>query len=547
MALNFNQMQTARPTLQHGAVAASRVPFIAANDTQALAQAAAQLGFTSIGQDQFQHVDGSWLAMVNGRLERGHQNTLFRGVPQDLTQLPVLPVGQQVAAQKIPPVASPSLLADLTRAGFTETVKSFFASPDGSWVAILPDRGVIRGLQQSQLDPTDLAAPAAGGPTRAQQGGAADGGASAAAPVSPDDVLRAPYVARAARFEDGFLACASVPFLNPGSVASDRATLAQHGFTEEAPGFFVHPDSSFISYTSQGRIERGVDKTLFQRVPQSPQRLGTTPPPRNGYVLAVADSALQKLTFADVRKSDQALLDAGFTKKAPNFYAHADGSFFAFTATKTFTGQASQLFASPPPSFDSMPRQASRPEHGFYAIVKTGALTGAEPNLGQILGGHGFSATVPGRLYEHQDGSFVVVDKGALHRGHGGTLFSDVPQPPAPGTYQVYTRKPAGSWAQWQSQFAIAKCPLFNGQFTSAQAQKILHHLGFHEASPGEWAHPDGSALTLRGDPPYFHASRFQQWDFSQFPYQAGNDGRTLSSVTQRWQAWVQGGGSPPF
>lgn len=546
MSLNLTQMRERRPSLRHGAVAASRLPFVPANDAAALARAAQQLGFQSVGPNQYQHQDGSWLALVGNRLERGHQTTQFRGVPVDITQLPVLPRGQAVAAQQVAPTATPTLRADLTRLGFTETVTNFFAAADGSWVALMPDQSVLRGLQQSLLHPADV--PPATARARTAQPAQAPPAAPAAPSASADDVLRAPYTARAPRFEDGFLACAQVPFLNAGSAGADRQTLQGLGFTEKAPGFFVHPgDNSWIAYTSAGRIERGVDHSLFQRVPQSPARLGASPPPAHAFVFAIADPKLAALTQKDVASSDQPLLDAGFTKKAAHYYVHVDGSFIAFSPSAVHTGNGNQIFSSSPPPFDALPRQPSRPEHGFAAIVKTVQLTGQEPNLGQILGGFGFQASLPGRFYEHADGSFVVLHGGALHRGHGGAVFSDVPQPPPPGVYQAYARKPGGSWSQWQKQFAIAKLPLFSGQFSAAQAAKILQHLGFLDSGRGVWTHPDGSQLTLSGNPPYFQASRFQKWNFSQFPYQNVSDGTALMALTGLWERWVTRGGSPPF
>src|SRR5688572_18205775 len=135
MTINLQQMSLQRPTLQHGAVAAARVPFVQANDTAGLTRAAQALGFQATGvPGEFTHPDGSWVAMQNGRLERGHGTTHFRGVPQDLTQLPVLPRGQTTAAAQVPATNGPTVTSSLTRLGFAETVKNFFTHPDGGWV-----------------------------------------------------------------------------------------------------------------------------------------------------------------------------------------------------------------------------------------------------------------------------------------------------------------------------------------------------------------------------------------------------------------------------
>lgn len=508
MAINLQNMSLQRPALQHGAVAAARVPFVAQNDTAALARAAQALGFQPSqaavpGAAEFTHPDGSWVLMQNGRLERGFQQTHFRGMPQDLTALPMLPRGQNVAAAQIAPTYAANMPSTLTRAGFAESSKNFFAHPDGSWVAVLADQQVVRGFGQSQLDPADVPRPARpprGQPAAGGQAGAAQAGGAASTQqggMVVDDVLR--YPQRAAQFEDGFLATAQLGFLQPNNLANDRRTFLQQGFVEKTPGYFEHPDTSWVAYASNGRIERGVGQTMFQRVPVSPARAGTQPPPASAFALAVADSKLQSLTLQGVQQDDKALTDAGFTKKGPNFYQHRDGSFLAFTGNQIYTGHNNVIFSSPPQAIDQMPQVKSAPEHGWYAVAKTGDLTAQTASLGQKLGGLGFTATVPGKMWEHSDGSFVVVHNNALFRGVAGQIFSDVPKPPPPGSGGPDRSRPPlpdrSSWAWWQQNTALGRLPIMS---SPSQAQQQCPALGF-SLHGQEWWHPDGSWVSVAG------------------------------------------------
>lgn len=496
MTINLQQMTLTRPALQHGATAAARVPFVQANDTAGLANAAQALGFQATGvPGEFTHPDGSWVAMQNGRLERGHGTTHFRGVPQDLTQLPLLPRGQQNAAVQIPAQWSANIAGTLTQGGFSETSKNFFAHPDGSWVAVLPDQRLVRGVGQNQLDPADAAA----APARARRGQAAQP-AAPNGPTGPTvDTMIAGMSQRAAQFEDGFLATAQLGFLQANNLANDRPSFLSQGFVEKTPGFFQHPDTSWVAYPTGGRIERGVGQTMFQRVPVSPARAGQQQPPVTAFALAIADTKLQKLTFAEVQKSDKALTDAGFAKKAPNFYQHADGSFLAFTPGQTYGGQNGAIFSSLPQPIDQQQQVKSKPEHGWYAVAKTGDLKAGAANLGQTLGGLGFTATVPGKVWDHPDGSTVILHGNKLYRGIQGQLLSDVPKPPPPGTGGPDKSRPPlpgnGQWAWWQQNTALGRVPLLG---SASQIPGSVAPLGFTQHG-NEWWHPDGSWVASNG------------------------------------------------
>jgi hypothetical protein len=494
MTINLSQMTLQPPQFGHGAVAAARLPFVAANDSAGLAAAASSLGMSQVAANQFQHpTDGSWAVMNGGRVERGLGTTQFRGVPANLAALPSLPPGAACSAAAVAPSASASsIVSTLVGAGFVESSKSFFAHPDGSWVAVTPDVGVLRGFGQNLLHPTDVPQPA---PSRAPRG------AAAAQTKGVVDVMT--MAQRTPSFEDGFLACAMPGRLDPSQQAAMRPQLVQQGFVESQPGHFEHPtDKSWVSFTAQGTIERGVANERFNRVPVNPTRLGQVNPQGNSFALSVADSKLQNMTFSQVQKSDAALLAAGFTTTGRGVYSHPDGCFIAFTPNQTYLGQNQQIFATPPQSLDMKNAIASRPEHAFFAIAKTGDLKAGAANLAQSLGGLGFAATVPGALYSHSDGSWVALQGTKLFRGVNAEILKDVPKPPPPGSAIKDTSKPplpdANNWAFWQQNMAIGKLPILSG---SQADLATLASLGFAQIG-NEWWHPDGSWVNFQVSPP---------------------------------------------
>lgn len=548
MPLSLTQMRPINPSIEHASIAAARVPFVGSGDVATLQQAATSLGFNPVGQDQYQHpVDKSWIAMnVNGRVERGVGNDMFASRPMDLAALPMAAPGAfgAVAAQTIDPsLSSMRVTAELTRQGFTQVLPTYFVHADQSWVALVQDLGVVRGVGQQQMDPTDVMQ--RGSSRAARRSSSANDTTSPqhTKAMNPDTVLSFPSVSPA--FEDGFLACAQPGFLQHDNRASDAGSLQQLGFKESTPGLFEHVDGSFIAYTSQGTIERGCGQQLFAGVPISPARLGQIPPNATYLGMALAEPTLATLTAKQVLDGVKPLKDAGFKQTRPGFWQHQDTSFVAAVGGQVVFGANNQVLSTHPAS---MPQIQSQPAHGFYAIAKTGTLSPTDTQLAQKLGDLGFYNVSTG-VYQHDDGSWIAVQAGAFLRGVGSDVLKDVPKPPKPGEYQTYTTLPGGDWSQWQRQFAIAKLPLIYNNFTNSEVQKIMTHLGFVGVGNGQWQHPDGSAVSLYmgGSHPTFLSSRFQQWDFSHFPYQNGTDSNGLSILTQQWLAWVQTGSNPPF
>ena len=147
-----------------GGLEVSRLPFVERDDINQLDKVAKDAGFQKQPdpygiKDSYIHPDGSWIAMTLRSVERGYEDETFRFVPTKLESLPVLPVGQDYAAQAFPPKSTSTLRADLQSKGFVETYPNLFIHADQSWVAVFHDGTVVRGVGEQQLDPTDFPAP----------------------------------------------------------------------------------------------------------------------------------------------------------------------------------------------------------------------------------------------------------------------------------------------------------------------------------------------------------------------------------------------------
>jgi hypothetical protein len=637
MTLTLANMTRVAPSTEHSSLASARVPFVQANDAAGLANAATQLGFQNVAPNQYVHPqDQSWVAFNGGRLERGYKAQVFQGRPGDLGAFPVGGVGAfgSIAAQQVSPqAAGAALTQQLTQLGFVLVLPSYFVHPDQSWVATVPDLGVVRGHGGMRLDPNDVSQPSAPTTTQAAQAPPS----TPAAPAAPkgkvaDDVLQYPKNA-APSFEDGYYACSLPGRLAHNALATDRPSFLQMGFTEAAPGLFEHQDGSWLAYTSQGTIERGAHQSTFQRVPVGPHRMNIVAPTFQHMKLAAGDATLAGLTAQQVLDGDKVLSAAGFTVARKGLWRHSDGSTIAATGTNVHFGHGQQVFSGQPslqalaalpvdinavqrasalwdmpaepaaakkfllangftetakdffenagtwvgisagtliagvganryqsvPTPALLPQIASTASHSWLSIARTANVAHTDANLAQTLAPLGFSDAGNG-LFTANDGSWLVATPTGLVRGHQGQVFSDVPQPPVPGQFQQFTAVPGGSWHDWASThgFAVARIPVFQGQFTAAEASKIMLHLGFVETQPGQWQHPDGSSVRVNNPTvaPQFAACKFQQWDFGQFPYNrntnTGTDHlRTWTHMTQetaQWKQWASGaGGAPPW
>ncbi|MBI5507725.1 MAG: hypothetical protein HY903_03115 [Deltaproteobacteria bacterium] len=566
MAIDLTTTRLQPPAVEHGALAAARLPFIQANDAAALAVEAKALGFRKVAADQYTHADGSWLVMANGRVERGYQGVHFRGVPVDLTQLPVAAPGAfgnraAVAMPQSMPKGGRAAFKTLAlRHGFQEILPNYFSHPDGSWVAIV-DGKPIRGINQSGLHPSDgpqaaPRSPRAARPPRAPAGGSAgratnpvvelldkainalggpQGEADAAASTrgarprragSPaggsrrsgraiDDNTIASYRQVAPSFEDGFLACAQLPFLDPNNLAADRTVFKDAGFKEKAPGYFEHADTSWVFYSQNGGIERGVGKQVFQGVPIGPGRMQQATPGFAEMGLAVAAPELAGINAAKITASDKVLLDLGFKKITGAYYSHADGSFVAFVSGKPRFGNQGVVFDAQP-GIGGMAKIKSNEAHVWLAVAQTGSLKADDARLGEKLEALGFAAAGSG-VYSHPDTSFVAVVGGQLVRGVGGEVLTDLPKAPKAGSVRQYNALPSNTWSWWQQNTALGRLPIIGND---SNGRAVLEQAGFRKVSAAggveRWQHKDGSWAELDGGV----RCGWQKWELGELPFQ---------------------------
>jgi hypothetical protein len=510
MTLLLSEFTLTNARLSDGALVAARIGAVAAGDVEAFERAAASLGMVSVGPNQFHHpIDHSWAVMWGVAIERGRGLERFRDAPTPLDSLPYATTDVVCAAAAIVSGARADVVAQLISAGFVEGNRFFFSHPDGSWVAMTPQTPLLRGFGQTLINVS----------------------VGEQTPVATRmlDVMARPT--RSPRFADAFAACAQPGHLHPSPVVRDTevARLAPFGFVEVEPGYFEHPDQSWIAFMPNS-VERGVGGDRFVGLPGHPATFGCMDAPMPGFHLSAANAVLHAMTLADLQCSDAELLRAGFKRDeaVPTFYRHRDGCYIAFTSTKTYIGHGRYHFMVPPLPLDVDSAIPSRPEHAFAAIAKTAALR-ADENLPQSLMNEGFTMTLPGTSYSHADGSWIVVQGDSLIRGVDKDLLADVPAPPVRTSVVKDTSRPplpsAKDWSYWERNTAIGKLPMLSGKLTDLL---ILDAAGF-VLTADEWWHPDGSWVCFQQRPPLgwkgYHLgdlpynNRLQRLNKLQFPF----------------------------
>jgi hypothetical protein len=555
--------------------------------------------------------DLSWVAIDGKKTLRGIGGTELQGTPKDLEALPVARVdafAKSAAVLVSPSRTDGAAVNQLTRLGFTQLVRNYYAHADGSWVALLPGK-VLRGVGTKQLDPADVQAPKASSTSAPPPASAAEAaGLRCIAPrvddsfsavagigwISGGALSRADAQLKSAGFKhaatnlythpDGsWLAdvggritrgIGNVAFSNNPSSASSRtatAPTAKHfaaaiadplvatltvskvnkpppellalGFVQARHGLLKHPDGSFIAAVQGAGSKQlyfGVGPTALTRPPALKDL-----PSRPMDTKAMLDCVELWNLPAAQGPAAKALEDLGYKKERAGFYRKDANHWVAFDGKERFVGVGKATYQGLP-SPTALPRIKSTSAHSWTAVAKTAGLTDKTHGLGDKLKDLGFSDK-GNDLFSHADGSWVVKTPDGLLRGVKSQALSDVPKAPKPGEYEIFTSKPAGPWSTWRSRFAIAKLPLFQGQFSRAEAGKVLKRLGFSEASTNHWVHPDGSSVRLAGDPPRFSSSKFQQWGFADFPYRNGTDANPMQALTRKWESFAKNGGAAPY
>jgi hypothetical protein len=452
MTINLTQLTFSAPQPGHGALVTARLPFIATGNQAAsdLAAAAQSAGMVQVAPNQFQHpLDGSW-AILNGvRVDRGVGTTCFRGRVQDLLSLQVATGGPPCAAHAISPqTPAASVVAPLVSAGFTEISKNYWTHPDGSWVAVTPDAGILRGQNQSQFPANDVRT-ARVTPT------------PAAAPVVDVMALQA----RDTQPQDGNLAAIQASWRN-------HAELVQQGFVELFPGHFEHPsDNSWISFANPQTPVRGVGNIRLTNIHLASQNAARAVPTFDVMTLQTrnpqpqdANLASTTVGWVDPRQlasQRPQLVQMGFVESQPGYFEHpADNSWIAFTNTGTVergvgnvrfnrmparaqTTPSSPAAPAAPAApalavYDVMALQTVSPrfEDGFLACAMPGRLNGQAAAEGPQLVQQGFVEVHPGYFEHPGDNSWIAFTvRNTVERGVGNTRFSGVPLNPTRVTH----------------------------------------------------------------------------------------------------------------
>lgn len=502
----------------------------AGSDNAALAANLTRAGFGEVLPNYFARSDGAWFALVGGHIVRGIGAVRYGKLPPGLAKQ--VRAAEQAGLQSLAPhqlspdqaaalpVMNPTALhgylanaqlqlrsgsaADYRQAlrakGFSEPMPGLFLHRDGSWVGFATG-GFVSGMGLRRFS----------------------------APPQP------PYswatVPPGAREIGSALGSPKVGALTAADFRGPVQALLDAGFLAVTPLLYQHPDSSVVAC---------VDKTIqfaYRRRPLS----GAASPDKLPRAALTAPALVRWHRLAAVDPTDVAALRtalprSGFRETAPDFFV-AGKLWVRIVLGKAVAGEAGTVFGTWP-SVNALPKRAPTAIHSVYAIAQTGSAKA--DTLAADLAPQGFKPKAPG-FFVHPDGSWVALDGQQLVRGVDGQVLRRVPVPKT-GGFPRFATKPPGPWSKWRQQFAIARVPRAEGQFTADELQRCLSHLGFvgtHSGADGNWKHPDGSQVTtLDGR---ITSSRFQKWGFGDFPYRNGVDGNSWSTTTQQWLNWAQG------
>ena len=239
------------PTMEHGTTAAANAPFLDAGAD--VAATLKPLGFQDLGNNQFEHADGSWIQYNPSRQtwERGVQQTHFRGMAQKITDWPTGNYQQDVHGWHVASHLlkfNPGNLSESKRQlearGFVEVLPSYFTHSDGSFAAITSGK-LYAGIN-GQVMP-DLPAPG----TRRKPSGQR--------PTPKHEVFTSlPFPRDWPRWRENF-AVGKLPRAD-GRFASYQPEqlsriLTHLGFTSSGNNQWDHPDGSKVQ--TSGGLVRG--------------------------------------------------------------------------------------------------------------------------------------------------------------------------------------------------------------------------------------------------------------------------------------------------
>lgn len=501
------------------------------------AKALAQ-NFTEVAPNKFVHRDGSWLAIVDGKVQRGVDQEQFSNETKGWLQLDKRTTKMKATVATIPtkhsdfsPVAvtyphsflvaaqlaSPwamnpvTLRTEALALGMVETRPNFFQHRDGSWVGQL-DTGTIERGYQATIFPNHTFFPA-----------------SHTLPPNGSTVPTSPLAKVAA-------------VVAKQGLAKSADLLVKEGFVEQIPGQFRHPsDLSWVSDIG-GKLRMGrltqlltpksfIDAKTYAGMAKATDFTTVIPVDFHSSYGAVT-LALPPAPDAVTLRTHA--LAAGLKETSPFMFTHADGSWVALFEDGTVNfGVGQTRFRSKPQDLSArqmypagqLPRTVS-----IGLLVDELVARGFEKSRGLLLE-NGFSQQAP-NYYSHADGSWVAQVNGKLVMGGDNyyqvdaTSFVPMPAPLVAGP-NGFARPPAQptdeKWAWYKDNTALGRTPIIVENEASRKLLGIIGYVKGVDALGNErWSHPDTSYVTFLGKDAYGYSKfdlGYNGWQLWQMPF----------------------------
>lgn len=503
------------------------------------AELALAKGFKQTGPGEFTHVDGSWLRINNGQVERGvdHERIVGQGwlkaaakkaaAPQP--RFPVLPRTVAEFGTPMQPLPGMAHLAVMRRdyvagapinvaryapaEGFVETSPHFFQHPDGSWIGTL-DTGRVemgylnhifdhrrfnRSLAYKPLPPPGSATP--NNPL-----------AKVAAQVAAQGLAKSVSLLKAAGFKEiapGYYSSTGTP---DGHWVTDMGGKLHMGFRNQE-----WVPESFMTEAVFARMEKKGDYHPAQPF-EFPH--GTLAIARLPHDVNVADPASRAL-----------LVQAGFKEIAPFSFHHPDRGWVAMLddGLRHF-GYKDTLLESPPTDITQLYTElmSSKKRNTAAAKVVDHIEEHGFKNSIALLEANGFFETFP-NFYAHLDESWVAEIDGKPYMGVNNysrveaATFEPIPSKLEAGP-EGFPKPPANPgdvpWNWYRKNTALGRTPRVNA--ADPKSAEILTLIGYTKTQPSPnvvaWKHPDSSYIIFDTSDGSIQLG-YNNWSLGQLPF----------------------------
>lgn len=537
MLINLSTMTRVKASAAHRAKAISQLPQVRANDLADLRTKALAAGFRDAGGGEFTHPDGSWVTIVNGKIERGVNQELItdkgwlresQRVKVTLAKAAALPTtaaafGQRTylqfghefaAVAKVPQIVSNDLnelRATALAHGFVETRANFYQHKDGSWVGLLDGPQIEKGYRGS-IFWSHVSVP------------------YTAEPAGPGTVVPTLALGQVAHA------------VAKSGVANNLDLLTSKGFVKVTDGYYQAPDKTWVLDTGKrplmGQAHQRLTPKSFmsQKVYDTLPKVATTTSkpvqPFEG-TLAIA-RAPKNLTASTLHLHKSQLLADGFVEASPLNFTHSDGSWFrVFDDGFLYAGHGQTRLNYRPNDLSTATLNLK------YSTPRRGALS----QIVEQVESNGFAASIPllesngfvrmsANFYQHPDDSWVGLIDGKLAMGTDiysrVTASSYVPAPtllaPGPNGFAAPPNNPTDvKWVWYQENTALGRTPMIQND---AQSRQHLQNIGYQQGldSQGQehWLHGDGSFVTFRKPDGYGQVKvdlGYKNWKLWELPY----------------------------